>query len=138
MRQSHAAQHVRRLGELDVVIADDLYAIAPGIEKVEEPAGQRIDARVGQRLSDCVLIVDHKSKVTAVVSGLGAALLKREKLVTKIDEGRCAALAPKFEIEQSTIESQGLVDITDLESDMIETNGARFSCFRHRALQQRA
>jgi hypothetical protein len=34
MRQSHAAQHVRRLGELKVVVADNLYAVAPWVEKV--------------------------------------------------------------------------------------------------------
>src|SRR5262245_54370466 len=31
MRQSHATQHVRRLGELNIVIADDLDAVAPWI-----------------------------------------------------------------------------------------------------------
>src|SRR5208282_1807029 len=36
IRQSHAAQHVRRLGELDVVVANDLDAVAPGIAEVEE------------------------------------------------------------------------------------------------------
>jgi hypothetical protein len=35
-----------------------------------------------------------------------------------------------------TVESQSLFDITDLESYVIETNGARFSCFRHTGLQQ--
>jgi hypothetical protein len=55
-------------------------------------------------------------------------------LVAQIDEGRGAALVPKFEIEQSTVESQSLLDITDLERYMVETNGARFSCFIHGAL----
>ena len=36
MRQAHAAQYVRRLGELDVVVADDLDAVAPRIEEVEK------------------------------------------------------------------------------------------------------
>lgn len=46
------------------------------------------------------------------------------------------ALAPKFEVEQSTIERQSLFDITDLERYMIEANGTCFSCFGHGALQQ--
>ena len=62
MRQSHAAQHVRRLGELDIVVADDLDAIAPRVEKVEKRAGQGLDPRIGQRLADGILVVDHKSK----------------------------------------------------------------------------
>src|SRR5882724_1213241 len=138
MRQPHAAQYVWRLGELDVVVTDDLDAVAPRIEKVEKPTGEGLDARVGQRLADGVLVVDHKPKMAAVISGLDAALLQREKLIAKIDEGRGAALAPKFEIEQSAVESQSLFNVTDLESDMIETNGARLSCLGHRALQQLA
>ena len=54
--------------------------------------------------------------------------------VAKIDEGRSAALAPKFEIEQSTVERQSLFNVTDLERYVVETNGARFSCFSHGTL----
>jgi hypothetical protein len=46
MRQPHAAQHVRCLGELDVVVADDLYTVAPRIEEIEKLTGQRVDARL--------------------------------------------------------------------------------------------
>src|SRR5712671_1432886 len=138
MRQSHPAQYVWRLGKLDIVVADDLYPVPPRVEKVEEPAGQRIDARAGQCRADCFLVVDHKSKMATVVSGLGTALLQREELVAKVDESRSAALAPKFEIEQSTIESQGFFDIANLESDVIETNGSRFSWLRHGTLQRLA
>jgi hypothetical protein len=34
MRQTHATQHIGSLSELDVVIADDLDAVAPGVAKV--------------------------------------------------------------------------------------------------------
>jgi hypothetical protein len=74
MRQSHA-QHVRRLGELYVVVANNLDAIAPGVEKVEKWAGQRLDTRIGQRLADGILVVDHKSEMAALVSGLSTAFL---------------------------------------------------------------
>jgi uncharacterized protein YigE (DUF2233 family) len=74
--------------------------------------------------------------MAALISGLGPALLQCEELVAKIDEGRSAALAPKLEVEQSTVESQSLFDISDLERYMIETNGSRFSCFSHGTLQQ--
>jgi len=56
MRQTHAAQHVRRLGELDVIIADNLYAVTPRIEKIEKRPGQRFNTRVRQRLADCILL----------------------------------------------------------------------------------
>ena len=39
---------------------------------------------------------------------------------------RSAALAAKFEVEQSTVEGESLLDITDFQRDVVETNGARF------------
>ena len=41
VRETHAAQHVRRLGELDVGVADDLDPIAPRVQEIEERTGQR-------------------------------------------------------------------------------------------------
>jgi hypothetical protein len=63
------------------------------------------------------------SKWRAFVSWSSTALC--DKLVAQIDEGR-SPVAPKFEIEQSTIERQSLFDIADLECYMVETNDARF------------
>jgi hypothetical protein len=70
-----------------------------------------------------------------IVGWLGAALLQRKELVAQIDEGRSLALAAKLEIEQATVEGQSLFDVTDLESDMIETDGTPFLCFRHEIVQ---
>src|SRR5690349_19680743 len=81
MGETHPAQHVRRLGELNVVVADDLYAVAPGVAEIEERARQRLDARRRQRAADRVLVVDHETEMTAIVGGLGAALLQREELI---------------------------------------------------------
>jgi hypothetical protein len=85
-----------------------------------------LDSRVGQHLADCILVVDHKSKMAALVSGLSAALLECEELVAEIDESGSGAFAPLFEIEQPTVESQSLFDITDFERYVVETNGALF------------
>jgi hypothetical protein len=46
MGQRYAAQHVGRLGELDVFVADDLEMVASRIEEVEKSTGQRIHARL--------------------------------------------------------------------------------------------
>jgi len=126
MAQTHAAQHVGCLGELDVIVANDLYAVAPRIEKIEKRPWQGLNARIGQRFTDRILIIDHKAKMATSVGRLGPALLQCEKLVAKIDEGRSAALAPKFEIEQSTVEGQSLFNVTDLKRYVIETNSSRF------------
>src|ERR1700682_1938318 len=104
MRQSHAAQHVRRFGELNVVVPDDLYPVAPGIEKVEKRSRQGLDARVDQCLMSDLLVIDDKSKMTAVVGGLCPALLERNELVPEIDECHGIAFASKFEVEHATVE----------------------------------
>src|SRR5207245_2688154 len=105
--------------------ADDLDAVAPRVPEIEKPTRQRLHARLGQRLADRLLVIDHEAEMTAVVGGLGTALLERDELVAEIDEGRILALAAKLEIEQAAVERQSLLDITDLESDMIEADGAR-------------
>src|SRR5215469_12719963 len=100
VRQSHAAQDVWRLGELNIVITDDLDAIAPRIEEIEKRPGQRVHARVRQGATDGLLIIDHESKMTAIVRGLPAPLLESQELITQIDEGRGLAPAAQLEIEQ--------------------------------------
>jgi uncharacterized membrane protein YccF (DUF307 family) len=115
MRQSHAAQHVWRLSELDVVVGNNFYAVAPGVEKIEKRARQRFDSYISQRLADRILVVDHKSKMAPVVSRLSTAFLERQELIAQIDECRSGTLAAKLEVEQSTVKSQSLLDITNLE-----------------------
>ena len=68
---------------------------------------------------------------TAFVSRLSTAPLQCKELVAQIVEGRSATLAAKLEVEQSTVESQSLFDITDFQRYMVETNGARLFCFGH-------
>src|SRR5581483_1203684 len=134
MRHTHPAQHMRRLGELDVVVADDLDAVPPRIEEIQEPPRERLDARRGECLAHRFLVIDHEAKMPAVICGLPAALLQREELVAKIDEGHVLALAAQLELEQPAIECQRLFDAADFERDVIETDRARFSCFGHGAL----
>jgi hypothetical protein len=66
--------------------------------------------------------------MTPIVGGLSAALLEREKLIAQIDEGRGLVPAAKLEVEQAAVKRERLVDIADFESDVVETDGARFFC----------
>src|SRR2546426_8107037 len=111
------------LGELNVVVTDDFYTIAPRVQEIEKRAGQGLDVCVGQRLADRLLVIDDKAKMTAVVGRLRAAPLERNELVAKIDKGGSSALASKREVEQAAIEGQSGFDVTDLQSDMIEPYG---------------
>src|SRR5438034_3572409 len=133
MREPHAAQHVWRLGELNILVADDLDAVAPRVEKVEKRSRESLDSRVAQCFAGRFLVVDHQSKVTPLVDRLRATLLERKELVSEVDESHGFAFASKFEIEQAGVKIQSRFDVTDFESDMIEPDDARFFRFRHRA-----
>ena len=61
----------------------------------------------------------------AVIRRLPPALLQREELIAKIDEGGVFALAAQLELEQAAVERQRLFDVADLERDVVETDGAR-------------
>jgi protein-disulfide isomerase-like protein with CxxC motif len=138
MRQSHTTQHVWRLGELDVVVTDDLYAVAPGIEEIEKLTGQHFHARLRQGMSHGLLVIDNEPKMTTVISGLGATLLEGQELIAQVDEGRGFASAAKLELEQATIKRQRVIDITDFESDMVETDGRAFFAWAIRILRSLA
>src|SRR5512143_318967 len=120
MGQSHAAQHVWRLGELDVLVANNLDAVAPRVEKVEKRVRQRFYPRISQRLADGILVVNHKPKMTPIVSRLSSASLQCEKLVAQIDESRSGAPAAELEVKQTTVKSQSLLNITDFQRYVVE------------------
>ena len=135
MRKAHAAQYIRRLAELDVVVTNDLYPVPPRVKEVEKPSGQRLDARIGQRPANRLLVVDHQPEMAAIVGALLAALLERKELIAEIDESRRCAFSAQLELEQAALESERLLDVTDLERDMIEADGACFSFLRHANLR---
>jgi hypothetical protein len=57
--------------------------------------------------------------------------LQGEELVSQTDKRRSAALAAKFEVEQPTVKSQSLLNITDFQRYVVATNGARLFCFSY-------
>src|SRR2546430_897059 len=84
--QAHPAQDMRRLGELDVVVADDLDAVAPRVEEVQEAPRKDLDASSGQCCPYGFLVIDHQPEVTPIVTRLLAVFLKGKKLIAQIDE----------------------------------------------------
>jgi hypothetical protein len=59
VRQAHPTQHVGGLGELDVVVADDLDAVTPGIAKIEEGPANKGDTCCIERLAGRLLVIHH-------------------------------------------------------------------------------
>ena len=129
MRKPHSSQHVRRLGELYIVVGNDLEAIAPGITEVEERSGQDINARFGQRPANRVLVIDYKPEMATVVWRLFAPFLKREELVAQINERHVPVPPAKLELKYPRVERQCFLDIAHFERNVIETHGARFLAF---------
>jgi hypothetical protein len=74
--------------------------------------------------------------MTSLVGRLSSTFLQCDELVAQVDEGRVGAFATKLEVEQLTVEGQSLFDITNFQGYVIETNGARSSCFNHGTLHQ--
>ena len=138
MRQPYAAQHVRRLGELDTVVANDLDAIAPRVSEVEERSRQHLNACLGHCPAGRVLVVHNKTKVAPTVRRLAASLLKREELVTKVDEGHVLAFTAKLEFKNSFVERQSYLDVAHFKGNVVETPRARSSGFGHEILTGRA
>src|SRR5436190_6401472 len=122
---THTAQDRGRLGELDLVVLDDLEPIAPGIEEVEPAAGEDLHAGLLQRRADGGLVVDHQPEVPVLVRRLGTVGRERDELVAEVDEGHPRFdPAPELEREDATVELEGRVYVAHLERDVVEADGA--------------
>ena len=60
LRKTHATQHIGGLRELDVLIADDLDAIAPRVSKVKERPIERSDTSRFQCLAGYLLVMPKR------------------------------------------------------------------------------
>src|SRR5262245_63181627 len=60
----HATEDLRRLGELDLVVLNDLHTVAVGIEEVEPPARERSEEHTSELQSlrhlVCRLLLEKK------------------------------------------------------------------------------
>src|SRR5215470_561991 len=66
VREPHAPQHVRCLGELNIGVSDDLDAVAPRVEKVEKRSRQGLNACISQRPTYGFLVIDDQAEVAAI------------------------------------------------------------------------
>src|SRR5262245_9612474 len=135
VRQPHAPQYVRRLGELDIVIPDDLDPIAPGIAEIKKAPRQHLHPRFAQRNPHSLLVIHDKPEMPPIIRRLPPAFLQSQELIAKIDEGGVFALAAQLELKEAAVERQRLIDVTHLERDVIEANRASLLSFSHGTLQ---
>jgi len=134
VHQAHSTQHIGRLGELDVVVTDDLHSITPGVPKIKEGTVKWSNTSCLECLAGRLLVVDDETEVTTIVCGLLAAFLQGNELIAQVDERHRGTLAAQFEFEKAAVERQRLVDIADLQRDVVEAYGARLRKLSHRNL----
>ncbi len=89
---------------MNVVVPDNLYAIAPWVPEIEERTVDEGDTRCVKGFARRLLIFNDQSEVTVLVRGLFTALLKRDKLITQVNKSHGVILAAQLEFEQTTIE----------------------------------
>src|SRR5580704_449459 len=87
--EPHAAQHVRRLGVLNVRILDNFEPVAPGIEKIEERPFDKPRAGGFRQLDDPAAVVDDKADMASFPHFAGSLRRQRQidELVAHVDEG---------------------------------------------------
>src|SRR5580692_3170695 len=134
MRQPHAAQHIGCLGELNIVVTDYLYAVAPRVAKIKEGPVEWGNPSCLERLAGGLFVVDDEAKVATIISRLRAALLKRNELIAQVNESHRVTFTAQFKLEETAIECQGLVDIPHLQCDVVEAYHAWFLDRGHRTL----
>src|SRR5215469_15826050 len=90
--EAHAAQHMRRLGELDVAVGHDLHAVAPRIEEIEERPVEQLTARRHDKFAHRGAVIDHQAEMPRAVAMLAADLRQVGELNAHVDEGAGLAL----------------------------------------------
>ena len=104
--------------------------VAPRIEEVEAAAGEDAGAGLLQRAPGSFEIVDDQPDVPVRVGLLGTAGRQRDELVAHVDEGHVPPAAAQREVEDPSVELEGLVDIADLHRYVVHTDQS--SARRHR------
>ena len=108
--ESHAVEHVGRLGELDVAVGHYLDAVAPGVAEIEALV-QGLDAQPLQGGPHRRPVVDHEAEMALAVGILGLAEAQLDELVAKVDEGIVVAAAAQGEVEDGAVELQRLIQV---------------------------
>jgi hypothetical protein len=126
VREAHATQDIGGLGELDIRVVNDLYAVAQGSRKSRKGPSSKRTPAAWSALRAATLYRRRQDRMTAIVGRLFATLLERDELVAQIDEGHGVALAAQLEGKESTVERQRLFNVGNLKRDVVETHQAGF------------
>src|SRR5215472_3490072 len=113
--EAHCMQYMRRLGELNIGVLDDLDAIAPRVEKIEERSGQEPSARRLDPRAHAGAVIDDEAEMPALVFVAGFGFHQIDELVAELDESIAGPFPPEREIEDLAVKFESLVDIAHFE-----------------------
>lgn len=123
--EPHPTQDRRRLGELDVPVIDNLDVIAPRVAEVKRPARLNGDAVFSQTFADALLVVDHQAEMPRSVRGLSTTRGQGDELIADVNERHPVAVtAAQLKLKHAFIPSKGLIDVTDLKGDVVDSDQA--------------
>ena len=119
--EAHSLEHARRLGELDRAVVDELPAIPPRIPEVV--TADELDRRLAKATHRILQVVDDQTDVPVRVGSVGARRCERDELVAEVEERHPARAPAQLDaVERSLEEGDGLVDVPDLDSDVVDAH----------------
>ena len=133
--EAHAAQYRSSLRELNLVVLHDLDEISPGVEEIEAPARQNLDAGRLERPPCRLPVVYDQSEMAVVVRLLLPAAGESDELISHIDERHLMGASTQRELEDLPVEGERLVDVPHLDRDVVDPDKAWPRHAGHRSRQ---
>src|SRR5581483_917646 len=127
---AHAREHLRRFGELAIVVGNDFDAVAPRVEDVHALI-DAFDAVLLHRAAHRFAVVHHQTEVAFSIRRLSSSERELDELIAEIDKRVVLASAAQRERKQPAVEFQRPVEIADFEDHVVDAQGARLG-FAHR------
>src|SRR6056297_1946587 len=118
----HAGQDAIGFRELDVLVSDDLNAIAPRVPEIKETVRHDIYTHLFDAPLDKRLVRDYQAEMTVRVPRLLVDFRQSEELIAHIDKRHGLALATQFEVEERAVKGERLFNVTNFERDVIDTH----------------
>jgi catechol 2,3-dioxygenase-like lactoylglutathione lyase family enzyme len=123
--ETHTAQDLGRLRELDVAVVDDLDVVAPGVEEVEAASRLDLGTRLFEGVAGRFFVVDDEAEVPLPVRRLRSAFRERDELVADVDERHARRATAQLEVEDPAVELERVVNALDLERDVVYADEPR-------------
>ena len=108
------------LRKLDVVVGHDLYAITPGVVKIESLV-EKLHSGLNERTAYSLAVIDDESEMTLTIRFLGPVFAKLNKLISQVDESATLDPAPQLEFQNCAVELKCLIDAADLQHHVVDT-----------------